>query len=237
MSQDRPYEGQELELFAVAKNWKGYWSSQIKSHLGKSVLEVGAGLGANTPYLIGPQQESWLGLEPDAALCTQISTTLANEPWRGKVRTIIGFLKDVPAAETFDTLLYIDVLEHIEDDHAEMCAAFARLKPGGKVIVLSPAHPALYTPFDKAIGHFRRYTRKTLRACTPPGAKLVSMFALDSVGLMASVANKLFLHQSMPTVDQVKLWDTKLVPLSRLADPVIGYGIGKSLIAIWQKPV
>jgi SAM-dependent methyltransferase len=235
MSADRPYEGQELELFAAARNWKNYWSGAIRRHLGKSVLEAGAGLGTNTPFLLGPEQESWLCLEPDAALASQIPATLKDHSRREIVTTCTGTLRDVPADQTFDTILYIDVLEHIEDDHGEMRLALAHLKSKGKIVILSPAHPWLFTPFDQAIGHYRRYTRQSLRACTPAGATLVELYALDSVGLMASVANKLFLHQSMPTAKQIAFWDKTLVSLSRWTDPLIGFSIGKSLIGIWQK--
>jgi len=235
MSENRPYEGKELELFAQARNWKTYWSDKIRPHLGKSVLEVGAGLGANTPFLLGPEQESWLCLEPDAALTAQIPATLAHEARREIVKTRTGTLRDLSANETFDTILYIDVLEHIEDDLGEMRAALAHLSPKGKIVVLSPAHPGLYTEFDRALGHYRRYTRRSLRACTPPGATLIEIYALDSFGLMASVANKLFLHQSIPSSKQIAFWDRCLVSISRWTDPLIGFSLGKSLIAVWQK--
>jgi SAM-dependent methyltransferase len=203
--------------------------------LGKSVLEVGAGLGVNTPYLLGPEQERWLCLEPDALMTAQIPRTVAGHAQAGIVQTRNGMLRDLGADESFDTILYIDVLEHIEDDHGEMRTAVAHLPPGGKVIVLSPAHPALFTEFDHALGHYRRYTRGTLRACTPPGAALVELYALDSVGLCASIANKLFLHQSVPTEKQILFWDRGLVPISRVLDPLIAYATGKSLVAVWQK--
>lgn len=236
MTEHRAYEGNELELFAAARGWKKYWSAKIRPHLGKSVLEVGAGLGANTPHLVGSNQESWLCLEPDAELCSQIPQTLAGRTWRDIVTTITGTLRDLPPETTFDTILYIDVLEHIEDDRGEMRSARARLKSGGKIVVLSPAHPWLFTEFDRAIGHYRRYTRRSLRGCAPPEANLVALFALDSFGLLASVANKLFLHQSMPTARQIAFWDRRLVPVSRWTDPIIGHALGKSLIAVWQIP-
>jgi SAM-dependent methyltransferase len=235
MSESRPYEGKELELFAAARNWKAYWSQKISPHLGPAVLEVGAGLGVNTPYLLRSDQTSWLCLEPDADLASQIPTTLADHPVRGIVKTNVGTLRTLPSDQGFDTILYIDVLEHIEDDHAEMRAASSHLKPRGKIVVLSPAQPWLFTPFDHAIGHFRRYTRQTLRACTPAGTELLEMYALDSCGLMASVANKFLLHQSMPSVRQIAFWDRVLVPASRMIDPLIGFSLGKSLVAVWQK--
>jgi hypothetical protein len=235
MSENRPYEGKELELFAQARNWKTYWSDKIRPHLGKSVLEVGAGLGVNTPFLLGPEQERWLCLEPDAALTAQIPATLADLPEREIVKTRTGILRDLSANEMFDTILYIDVLEHIEDDLGEMRAALAHLSPKGKIVVLSPAYPGLYTEFDRSLGHYRRYTRGSLRACTPPGAILIEIYALDSFGLMASVANKLFLHQSIPSSKQIAFWDRCLVPISRWTDPLIGFSLGKSLIAVWQR--
>jgi len=235
MNEDRPYEGKELEIFAQARNWKTYWSDKIRSHLGKSVLEVGAGLGANTPYLLGPEQERWLCLEPDAALTARIPATLADHARRDVVKTRTGTLRDLAANETFDTILYIDVLEHIADDLGEMRSALARLSTKGKIVVLSPAHPGLFTEFDRALGHYRRYTRRSLRACTPSGATLIEIYALDSFGLMASVANKLLFHQSMPTPKQIAFWDRSLIPLSRWADPLLGLSLGKSLVGVWQK--
>jgi hypothetical protein len=109
------------------------------------------------------------------------------------------------------------------------------LSPQGKIVVLSPAHPWLFTEFDRALGHFRRYTRSSLRACTPPGTTLVEIYALDSFGLMASVVNKLLLHQSIPSPRQIAFWDRCLVSMSRMADPLIGFSLGKSLVAVWQK--
>jgi len=235
MSEDSPYPGKELELFARARHWKKYWADKIRPHLGKSVLEVGAGLGANTPFLLGPEQESWLCLEPDSALTTQIPAALADLPERGIVTTRTGTLRDLAATEVFDTILYIDVLEHIEDDLGEMRSALTHLQSGGKIVVLSPAHPWLFTEFDRALGHFRRYTRRSLMACTPAGATLVEIYALDSFGLMASVANKLLLHQSMPSAGQIAFWDGCLVPISRWTDPLFGFSLGKSLVGVWQK--
>jgi SAM-dependent methyltransferase len=235
MSEHRPYEGEELELFAQARNWKKYWSGKIRRHLGKSVLEVGAGLGTNTPYLLGPEQERWLGLEPDGNLTAQIPAMLAGHPLLDRVQTRTGLLRNLPAEELFDTILYIDVLEHVEDDHGEMRLALAHLAPKGKIIVLSPAHPSLFSEFDRALGHYRRYTRASLRACTPAGAKLVELYALDSFGLMATLANRILLHQSMPHPNQIAFWDRCLVPISRWTDPVIAFSLGKSLIAVWEK--
>ena len=170
-----------------------------------------------------------------AAMAAQVPVTLAGNPWRDRVQTLAGFVTTLPLYQTFDTIIYIDVLEHIEDDHGELRAACARLNPGGKIVVLSPQYPSLYTAFDRALGHFRRYTRKSLTACSPPGARLVEMFSLDALGLFASLANRLMLQQSMPTAKQIAFWDNMLVPVSRWIDPLILHSTGKSLVAVWQR--
>ena len=235
MTTERAYEGAELDLFLAARNWKTYWSSKISPHIGESVLEVGAGFGSNTPFLFGASRKRWLCLEPDGALVARIPEHLKDYPWAGTIETKVGTLGDLPAEETFDTLLYIDVLEHIEDDRGEMRAALSHLKPGGRIIVLSPAHPGLFTDFDRVIGHYRRYTKSSLRVCTPSGARLLELYYLDSVGLLASTANRLLLHQSMPTAQQIGFWDRWLVTNSRWVDPILNFQVGKTVIGVWTK--
>jgi hypothetical protein len=136
----------------------------------------------------------------------------------------------------FDTLLYMDVIEHIEDDRGELSRAAEWLRPGGHLIILVPAHQWLYTPFDRAIGHFRRYTRTTLRRAGPAGLDLVRLIYLDSIGLLASLGNRMILNRSLPNPNQIALWDKVMVPLSKIVDPLIAYSFGKSVLGVWRKP-
>ena len=131
----------------------------------------------------------------------------------------------------------MDVLEHIEDDRGEVARAARHLRPGGHIIALSPAHQWLFTPFDRAIGHYRRYTRSSFGALAPKGSRQARLVYLDSIGLFASLANKLVLKSAMPKPSQVAFWDRVLVRMSRLVDPVLGYSAGKSVLAVWRKVV
>ena len=108
-------------------------------------------------------------------------------------------MASLPSEDRFDTILYVDVLEHIEDDRGELAGAAARLRTGGHVVVLAPAHQALYSPFDKAIGHFRRYSHRSLLAAAPSTLQPVAAYYLDAVGMAASLANRLLLRASMPS--------------------------------------
>jgi hypothetical protein len=142
---------------------------------------------------------------------------------------------DLEPSPRYDTILYIDVLEHIEDDCGELRRAARLLGDNGTFIVLSPAYNWLYTPFDDALGHFRRYTAGGLVARAPPDLKRESVFYLDSIGLLASFGNKLLLRQSLPSRSQILFWDRTLIPISQVVDQLIGFRAGRSVVAIWRK--
>jgi SAM-dependent methyltransferase len=226
------YQGEELDVFAHAQRWKRYWASRIRRWITGDVLEVGAGLGVNTATLQNDAVTSWLCLEPDARLAARLQSAVRALP---ACSTAVGTIHSV-AGRRFDAVLYIDVLEHIEDDSGELAGAFSLLKPEGHVVVLSPAHQFLFSDFDAAIGHYRRYNKRTLRACTPPGSRMVAMFYLDCLGMAASLANRLLLKQSNPTVAQIQTWDTYIIPCSRALDPLTGFSLGKTIVGVWQKP-
>jgi SAM-dependent methyltransferase len=232
---ERAYLGSELELFAGAKNWKGYFKSKIDPCIRGDVAEVGAGIGSNTALLMNERISSWLCLEPDSKMAHTLETKRASGALPQKCFVRRGVLSETE--ETFDTILYIDVLEHIEDDADELLVAASRLRPGGRLIVLSPAHQWLYTAFDKAIGHFRRYSISTLTRLGAPALKLEKAFYLDSVGVMASLANKLILGSHQPSAQQIQFWDRVLVSTSKLVDLLTFNRVGKTVIAIWVKEV
>ncbi|QDU26354.1 hypothetical protein ETAA8_14320 [Anatilimnocola aggregata] len=233
---NEPYVGTELELFSRAVNWKAYVHRQIAPYLGSRVLEVGAGIGTTTLAQCRKPHTAWLCLEPDRGQVAQIDGLIERRELPACCTTFAGFIADLPASELYDSILYMDVLEHIEHDAAEAARAAEHLLPGGYLIALCPAHQSLYSPFDRAIGHYRRYSRRSLAAAIPSSLQRVSLRYLDSVGLCASFANRLLLKQSMPTPRQIAVWDSYFVRTSRWLDPLLCYSLGKSVLGIWQKP-
>lgn len=229
------YVGDELELFADAVNWKAYWSRALRTFITGDVIEVGAGIGTSTPYLLPVAPASWLCLEPDPALAARIEARVAAGELPAICRSRVGVLADLAPQPQADTITYIDVLEHIEHDEAEIDTASARLRQGGRIVVLAPAFNAVFSPFDKAVGHFRRYSRADEKRLTRPGLRLEKAFYLDGVGLALSLANRLLLKSDLPTRQQIGVWDRFVIPVSRLTDHVTAPFFGRTIIMVFRK--
>ncbi len=231
------YIGEELDLFSRAVNWKTYVSQRVQSMLGAEVLEVGAGMGTNTAILCSLHQRRWLCLEPDGKLLSMLFKRIHSEQnlSNSNIETRLGTLEDVHDHETFDSILYLDVIEHIKDDKSELERAGRHLRSEGILVVMAPAHQWLYSPFDRAIGHYRRYNKKTLSSIGPPGITLKQLYYMDFAGLAASMGNLLLLRKKIPNQRQIAFWDDWLIPLSTKIDPLLRFTLGKTIIGIWQK--
>jgi SAM-dependent methyltransferase len=229
------YVGSELELFALAFNWKNYYRQILAEYITGDVLEVGAGIGATTLVLCTGAHKRWVCLEPDPALADRIASLVQRKDLPDYCETRVGTVSDLAEHEKFDTIFYIDVLEHIQDDKNEAAIAARCLRPGGHLIVLSPAHAAFYSPFDAAIGHYRRYSKRSLAAVIPGHLQNLALLYVDSFGAVASFCNRYFMNSDMPTRSQILFWDRYLVPLSRFFDRLFLHSLGKSVIGVWRQ--
>lgn len=233
MSESFKYPGDELVLFQHATHWKKYFSRLIKPFIKGSVLEVGAGIGSTTLLLNDGSAGQWLMLEPDDKMSASLKKKIDAKEFPPNCRLQTGMTMQL--SSTFDTIIYIDVLEHIENDAGELKKAATLLNPGGHLVVLSPAFQFLFSPFDKTIGHYRRYNKKMFRRISPEGLQLIRNNYYDSVGYFAALMNKLLLRQKYPTRKQVMFWDKWMVPVSKISDKVFLHSFGKSIIAVWKK--
>jgi hypothetical protein len=229
------YIGSELNLFSKATNWKAYYGRTIKKYLAGDILEVGAGIGSGTRILCDGSQRRWVCLEPDAEMSAAIERQIEDGSLPSCCESRNGTAMLLNGVDRFDAIVYIDVLEHIENDVDELSRAATLLKESGHLIVLSPAHQWLYTPFDREIGHYRRYSKKSLNEITPLRLRCVELRYLDSIGMLASLGNRLLLKSSMPTAGQINFWDKRLVPLSIFFDSLLQYRLGKSILGVWRK--
>ena len=229
------YQGGELELFTQAINWKRYFSSKLRPFVRGYVIEVGAGMGNSTKYLHRDAVQRWVCVDPDPGLASRLARRIAEGDLPRTCEVRCGVLADLASEELADTVIYIDVLEHIKRDEDEMRVATAHLKPGGRIIVLSPAFNWLYSAFDAAIGHYRRYATRDARRLTVTQLALERIVFLDSIGLFASLWNRLFLRAPALSQREILLWDRAIIPVSVYADRLFGSLFGRTIVMIWQK--
>ena len=232
---EHSYIGGELDLFALATNWKRYIKKEVSNYTTGDVLEVGAGIGAITVALHDGTARRWICLEPDQALARRLKARLVSWMSGSTTNVVVGSLRTFCDNPSFDCILYIDVLEHIEDDRAQIDDAARLVRLGGHIVILAPAHQWLFSEFDRSIGHVRRYNKALLRALMPAGWFEEKLVYMDSVGVLLSLGNVLGLRQSMPTRSQIILWDRVCVSVSRLVDRLFRGTAGKSVLAVWRK--
>ena len=132
--------------------------------------------------------------------------------------------------------MYMDVLEHIEDDKKEVNKALKHLNLGGNLIFFVPAYQFLYSDFDKSIGHIKRYNKQFFLSFKEnENISIVELKYFDSIGFFFAVLNKLFNKNKKETIGLgVKIWD-KLMFLSRIMDLIFLNKFGKSLFCIMKK--
>ncbi|MFM8793673.1 MAG: glycosyltransferase [Acidimicrobiales bacterium] len=217
----------ELEVLSNTPVSTSIIVDEIAPHLGRRVREVGAGLGAVTRELTG-RGHTVTALEPDPSLFARLGTDTTG------ATLVNGTLDDVPEGELFDTVLYVNVLEHIRDDSHELRRAVARLAPGGNIVVFVPALPALYGTMDEVSGHHRRYRRAELGAVfASAGLEVRVLRAFDTVGVLPYWFMYRVLRRRTLGGASVGLYDRVIVPLSRVVGKVSrGRGPGKNLVAV-----
>ena len=222
------YDGWELEYFDRAINFRNYQFDILKKYIKGIVAEVGPGNGSFLKYYI-PLAEQIDLYEPSNNFIDNLKK-IKNQ------KTSIINNNFTQKDNAYDTILYLDVLEHIENDENELEIAFKSLKTGGALIVNVPAFQHLYSQFDKDIDHFRRYSKNDLKKLTNKFKfSKTKLIYYDSIGYFLSIGSKLITKNYLNNFEKkIKIWDT-LMPISKIIDLIIFNLIGKSLIMICIK--
>ena len=234
------YTIEDQRLMIPAKNYFAWQCRLVTRELGRRVVEIGCGIGNFTGMLLDERAVVALDAEP---LCIeQIKSRYAAAlnldamifdwgaaGWDQRLR---------PRLEAFcpDSCVCLNVLEHIEDDREALLRMAAILQPGGIIVLLVPAFPALYGPIDKQLGHHRRYTRKSVgQLAAAAGLQIKSAHYMNAIGFFGWWVNAHVLKREAQSASQISFFDRYIVPLLSWLEGLIPPPFGQSLLVVLRK--
>ncbi len=231
------YEGVDLEAMAAADRYYAWILDVIRPYLGDHIAEVGAGVGSFSKLLKATEPKTLTVLEPSKKTHAilkkkvqsdgQTAVTHLNDYLKGQEKNLAGKV---------DTFVYINVFEHIEDDIAELKRIAGILKKGGHVIIFVPALKALYSDFDKSIGHYRRYNKKRLyHISKAAGLEVVQTRYMDMIGMLPWWVSFVLLKRRGLGSSMVKMYDKLVVPFIRTTENIVEAPVGKNVLLIAKK--
>jgi SAM-dependent methyltransferase len=224
------YPGLELENFDKAVIWRKYIYFLLKRYIKKNVLEVGAGIGSFTRNYEREINKITIS-ESDEK---NFNLLLKKFSDKKNITVVKSFIREIN--NNFNTILYLNVLEHIEKDVQEINDALDKLENNGYLIILVPAHNKLYSKFDKAIGHIKRYDINFFKTLDLKNSKIQDLYYLDCMGYFLYFLNKIFFKEEIyPSKLKIFIWDKFFTPISIILDKLLNYKFGKNIMCIIKK--
>jgi SAM-dependent methyltransferase len=152
-----------LEALSDARRFNDWMADTIRPYVGKRVLEIGAGIGNLTRALV-PRRQCYVAADIDSEHIARLQTRFQHRP---NLRVCYCDLSDPRDFEGFqgqmDSIVCLNVLEHVKDDMQSLRNMHAALVPGGRAIVLVPHGQEIFGTLDEVLGHYRRYSHQELR--------------------------------------------------------------------------
>lgn len=221
-----------LEELAPATRLHRWHADTFRPHLSGRILEIGSGVGNISRQLLDLPNLTLSDTEPEYL------EHLRRE--FGNTCEVLELDMDLPEhvdpiRESFDSIIMLNVLEHIRDDEQCLSSLFTVLKPGGTLCLLVPQYPSLMSNLDRSLSHFRRYTKSGLREkITHAGFETSLMKNLNTAGLAGWYVNNTLLGRENFGSGKLKLFNT-LVPLFRVVEAILPLP-GLSIVAVARKP-
>lgn len=223
-----------LDSLDDAGNYADWIIDLIAPHLGARVLEVGAGHGTMSARLRN-HAGSVTASEISPRAASLLRDRFGEEPI---VRVIEGDIAAAVSEGPFDSVVMINVLEHIPNDRAALAELHETLTPGGTIAVYVPAYEVLYSDFDRRIGHCRRYRRSTIsQALTAAGFEMVSVRYLSLPGAIAWLLIARLGGRQPTSTSIARAYDRVGVPLLRRIEGRWPMPAGQSLLAVARRPL
>jgi 2-polyprenyl-3-methyl-5-hydroxy-6-metoxy-1,4-benzoquinol methylase len=230
------YTLEDQERMSRAENYFAWQSRLVTRELGRRVVEVGCGLGNFTGMLL--DRETVVAIDREPACIQRIKQRY---PDRSNLHAFACDAGSPAFADLArfqaDSCVCLNVLEHIEDDRQALHGMASILSPGGLVVLLVPAFPALYGPIDSNLGHYRRYTRGSIaRLANATGLRLKKAHYMNAAGFFAWWVNSHSLKRRAQSERQIEIFDRYVVPLLSRLEALVHPPFGQSLFVVLEKP-
>jgi len=233
-------EGQDtLETIAKADRFNKWMFDTVLPFCSGNILEIGSGIGNISQFFLESGLKITLS-DIRKNYCDSLRSRF------GKAKTLEEVLlidltdpefekKYYKYNEAYDTVFALNVVEHIKDDKLALQNCRLLIKNGGNLIILVPAYQKLYNNFDKELGHYRRYTKKTLKSLfLKNGFEIIHTQYFNLIGTLGwFVSGKLLGKKSIPE-GQMGLYNI-LIPVFKVLDKVMFQRIGLSVIIVGRK--
>lgn len=230
---DNEHEGYNtLARLDSAPRYNAWLGGKFRQHLGRRVLEVGAGIGTITSE-IEAHTELLIALEVDEFYVQRLRNLFRGKP---HVRPLLSGVERADwlalRKEKLDTLLLSNVLEHVEDDVEAVRNFRLVLQPGGRLLIFVPALQPLYGSMDEAVGHFRRYSKERLeQLLTANGFAVERLDWMNLAGIPGWFLNsKLLGRRAMPPI-QLRIFDV-FAPALAAIESRVKLPVGLGLFAV-----
>ena len=239
MSESVGYVGKDLEAMSFAVNYHRWILSSFAPYLGTRVVEVGAGTGSFSELLWELRPQSLSLVEP-SSMFAQLSENA--KQFRGPVElklyndTFAAVAREIRNVQQPDSIVYVNVLEHIADDQNELRVMSETLGPGGRVFIFVPALSWLYGSLDREINHYRRYSRGDVEAkCRAVGLKVLASRYFDLFGVLPWWIKYRLLQSTTMGPGSVRLYDQAVVPVAKRLESIIKPPLGKNVLLVAEK--
>lgn len=233
------YAGKDLEAMDFAVRYHRWILEVFRPFLGKRIVEVGAGTGSFSELLLEIQPESLTLVEP-SKMFDQLKIAMSSRKGISSPRLhnniFINVAAEIRDAQRPDSIIYVNVLEHIDDDDLELTVVHHTLAQGGRLFIFVPANRFLFSNFDRNIGHYRRYGRKDLNhKLEAAGFKLIRSRWFDLPGVLPWLIKYRLMRSTTMEASAVQAYDRYIVPVIKPIENLIKPPIGKNLIVVAEK--
>lgn len=232
---DIAYTVRDQELMQLAGRYFEWQADLVKAVLGRRPIEIGCGLGNFTEHLL--DRDFVVATDVEQACTERLAQRFPNAP-NLAIQTLDVQSPEFTTLRRYepDSVICLNVLEHVEDDALALRHMHSVLPDGGIVVLLVPAFEMLYGPIDRQLGHYRRYSKSSVRRLAEQaGFQVNALRFMNCVGFLGWWFNARVRKATIQSEDQSRVFDKYIVPAMRWIEAIVPPPFGQSLFVVLSK--